>query len=235
MNILILGASSQIGGELALLFSPHNALTLLGRNHGRLHSFAMQCAEAGAVSTDLIVQDISDEFDSLIKRLVDKQFDLVINLISATSRVKDSELLPGQLEAYLMSDLLRPVQLIEKLIENSCKPLKVIFISSVLASVRSPDRLLYGSLKLLQEISLHRLSAGHNGGGLLIVKVGKVISHEKSSDAAQKLATAIYKAHLLNKTKFSFGVGGRVYLLLYYFHPLIFRLIVKVQRKLRKH
>lgn len=234
MNVLILGASSQIGRELAVRFSPNNSLTLLGRNLESLQLVAWQCLEAGAGNVDLIVQDIAIGAELLAQQVGDKQFDLVINLVAATSRVKDSEFLPGQLEEYLMSDLLVPVQLIQNLIEKSSKPLKIIFISSVLASVKSPDRILYGSLKTSQELCLHKLSAGRQGCELLVVKVGKVISHEQSSKEAKKLAGAIYKAHLLDKKVLNYGLLGRAYLLLFYTQPLIFRLIVKLQRVLRK-
>lgn len=233
LNILILGASSQIGRELALRFSPGNSLTLVGRNLERLQLVARQCSEVGACNVDVIVHDIAGDAKLLIQNLGDKQFDLVINIVAATSRVKDSEFLLSQLEEYLMSDLLVPVQLLQGLIEKSNKPLKMIFISSVLAAAKSPDRVLYSSLKYLQEICLHKLSAYRQGNELLIVKVGKVVPHEHSSLKAQKLADAIYEAHLLKKKVLNYGWVGRLYLILFYAQPIVFSWIVKLQRVMR--
>jgi len=233
MNILILGASSQMGRELALSFSFKNSLTLLGRNKNILESVAQDCLEVGALTVDCIVQDIADGIDLLNQRIGDKQFDLVMNLIASTSRVKDSEFSPSQLEEYLMSDLLVPVQMLQNMVERSSKPLKVIFISSVLASVKSPDRLLYGSLKLLQEMCLHKLAARRQGIELLVVKIGKVIPHNHSSDKTKKLAALIYEAHLQNKKVLNYGLVGRFYVGLFYIQPLIFKSIVTLQRLLR--
>lgn len=234
MNILILGASSQIGCELALCFSQGNDLILLGRNIENLNSVANKCIEAGARKIDLLAQDLVADADDLIRKLASMEIDLVINLVSATSRVKDSELLPSQLEAYLKSDLLVPVRLIQYLAETAIKPLKVIFISSVLASVRSPDRLLYGSLKSLQEMCLSKLLDKRKGNELLVVKVGKVIPHEQSSDKAKLLAAAIYEAHRNRCEVLNYGWTGRIYFWLFNFQPLLFTLIVQLQRIIRE-
>lgn len=233
MNILILGASSQIGREIALRFSSGNSLVLLGRNRETLVLIAGMCMDAGAESADVIEQDIAEGLEPLMQQIGNRSFDLVINLVSATSRVRDSEFMPGQLGCYLQADLLVPVQFIEILIERSTSPIKVIFISSVLAAVKSPDRLLYGSLKLLQEMSLHRLAECHPGVQLLVIKIGKVISHTQSSEKSEQLADMIYRAHLQNKEVVNYGLVGRLYLLLFYAQPLIFGLVVRLQRALR--
>jgi short-subunit dehydrogenase len=234
LNILILGASSQIGCELALCFSKGNDLILLGRNKESLNSVAQKCIEAGSPKVDLLAQDMVADADDLIRKLGGVQIDLVINLVSATSRVKDSELLPSQLEAYVKSDLLVPVRLIQYLSETAIKPLKVIFISSVLASVKSPDRLLYGSLKSLQEMCLSKLLDKRKGNELLVVKVGKVIPHEQSSGKAKQLAAVIYRAHLNRCEILNYGWTGRIYFWLFNFQPLVFKLVVQLQRLIRE-
>lgn len=234
MNILILGASSQIGCELALCFSLDNSLILLGRNVENLESLAKKCIKAGARKVDVLVHDMGSDADELIQKLGGMQLDLVINLASSTSRVKDSELQPSQLDTYVQSDLLVPVRLVQHLSETAIKPLKVIFISSVLASVRSPDRLLYGSLKSLQEMCLSMLLDNRNEKNLLVVRVGKVIPHTHSTSNAKQLATAIYDAHLSGHSVLQYGWTGRFYIWLFNFQPLIFNLIVHLQRLVRE-
>ncbi len=232
-NILILGASSQIGHELALRFSSNAVLTLVGRNQEKLQRVARQCAEAGAKHVSCIVQDLAAGVEPLLQQLGDVPLDLVMNLIAATSRIGDGEFLLSNLESYVRSDVLVPVQLLQKLVERSCTPLKVIFISSILAAAKSPDRLLYGSLKLLQEMCLQKLSMGHHGCELLIVKVGIVVPHESSSRTAHQLAEAVYTAHRQKKHVLTYGWMGRVYLALFYAQPMLFRWVVKLQRMFR--
>lgn len=234
LNILILGASSQIGCELALCFSQDNDLILLGRNMASLDSLAKKCIGAGARKVDLLALDMASDGDEVIRKLEGAKIDLVVNLVSSTSRVKDSELLPSQLEAYVQSDLLAPVRLIQHLSETAIEPLKVIFISSVLASVRSPDRLLYGSLKSLQEMCLARLLGQRKENKLLVVRIGKVIPHTQSSNKAKQLAAAIYNAHLNQRAILNYGWTGRIYFWLFNFQPLIFNLIVQLQRFVRQ-
>lgn len=233
MNVLILGASSQMGRELALRFSSHNSLTLLGRNESALSLIAKECFSAGALSVDVVVQDLAEGVDSLTHGMLGKEFDLVVNLVALTSRVKDSEFLLNQLEAYLLADLLVPVQFLQILISQSKKPLKVIFITSVLATVRSPDRLLYGALKSLQEMCLYKLVTCRERVDLLVVKVGKVIPHDYSSEKSKQLANAIHSAHIENKKILNYGLVGRFYVLLFYLNPVVFNLIVRAQRLLR--
>lgn len=233
MNVLILGASSQMGRELALRFSSHNSLTLLGRNESALSLIAKECFSAGALSVDVVVQDLTEGVGGLIHRMVSKEFDVVVNLVALTSRVRDSGFVLSQLEAYLLADLLVPVQLLQILIGQSKKTIKVIFITSVLASAKSPDRFLYGALKSLQEMCLYKLTDCQKGIELLVVKVGKVIPHDYSSEKSKKLANAIYIAHLENKKVLNYGFVGRLYVLLFYVNPVIFNLIVKAQRLLR--
>lgn len=234
LNILILGASSQIGCELALCFSQDNNLILLGRNIDSLNCLGKKCLGAGARKVDLLAQDLVSDASELIRKLGEMQIDLVVNLASSTSRVKDSELLPSQLEEYVQSDLLVPVRLIQHISETTIRPLKVIFISSVLASVRSPDRLLYSSLKSLQEMCLAKLLDQRKENKLLVVRVGKVIPHAQSSNKAKQLASAIYTAHLSRRSILNYGLTGRIYFLLFNFQPLIFNLVVQLQRLVRE-
>lgn len=230
MNILILGASSQIGRALAIRFSSGNALTLQGRNAESLRETERLCSDAGAEAAETVESDLADGRGALFEKLAGRQFDLVINVVSATSRVKDSDFEPARLEGYLMSDLLAPVRLVQRLAEQG--PLKVILVSTVLASVKSPDRMLYGSLKALQEMCLDKLMAG--GGRLLIVKVGKVVPHDRISGEPAKLAESVYVAHVRNRDILHYGISGRIYQLLFLVQPLLFNAIVRLQRLLRE-
>lgn len=230
MNVLILGASSQLGRAVAVRFSSGNALTLQGRNAENLYETGRLCSDAGAAAVETIVVDLAEEGNTLMERLGGARFDLVVNLVASTSRVKDSEFSPENLAGYLMSDLLVPVRLVQALAERHM--LKVIFVSTVLASVKSPDRALYGSLKALQELCLGKLVSGN--GGLLVVQVGKVIPHDRASEEHVRLANAIYEAHVRNRAVLHYGLSGRIYRLLFLAQPMLFSAVVRLQRLLRE-
>jgi short-subunit dehydrogenase len=233
MNILILGASSQIGHEVAVSFSCNNNLTLLGRRSDSLNKTAEECINFGAINVDVLVLDISKSTDSFIEQIKERKYDLIVNLISTTSRVKDSDILVENLDLYLLSDLVMPIRLINELIKNSNNPLKIIFISSVLEMVPSPNKILYGSLKFLQNLCLKQLEIKNDNLNLLVVRVGSVVPYEKSSYIAKNLAREIHKAHLKNLKVLNFGYLGFIYVLLFYIHPLIFYFIVNLQRMYR--
>jgi short-subunit dehydrogenase len=62
-TIVITGASSGIGGALALSYAPeHPALGLLGRNRGRLDRVGARCQQAGATVTTAVI-DVRNRSD----------------------------------------------------------------------------------------------------------------------------------------------------------------------------
>jgi NAD(P)-dependent dehydrogenase (short-subunit alcohol dehydrogenase family) len=233
MNILILGASSQIGHDLALCFAKDNFLVLHGRNSILLNKTSAQCLLAGASQVEVIFHDLASDVDIFIQKVRNKNIDLIINLVATTSRVKDGEFLLDQIERYTSSDLVAPIKIIQSLRGKSDKALKVIFISSILASVPSPDRRLYGSLKLLQEICLYRIFESSKDIELLVVKVGTVVRHDRPSERSSNLAKAVYAAHLSNIKILSYGIAGRLYVWLFHIQPLAFYFIIKIQRLFR--
>ncbi len=218
---------------MASRFSTGHALTIAGRHRSTLESIATTCLDSGAERVIILVQDMADGVGSLIRECGSTDFDVIINVASATSRVKDSDFAPSQLERYVMADLLVPIQFIQHLIRRSTRPLRLIFISSILAAVKAPDRLLYSSLKSLQEMCLRKLATQREGVQLLVVRVGTVIPHERSNSVAQKLANAIYDAYVLKKTDLNYGWSGWIYVALFYLQPIIFVLVVHLQRWLR--
>lgn len=232
-NILILGASSQIGQELALRFSTHNTLYLSGRNQSTLNLIANRCLEFGAEKVIVICSDLSDGINQIFKIVVNSQLDLIINLVAASSREMDDGFAPKMFENYIFSDLLAPIQLVRKISINLKNHPDIIFVSSVLASVKSPNKEMYSALKRLQEIYWEQLFRSDKSGSLLIVKVGKKISHSSSSFISKDLANKIYENYQLKNNILNYGWEGKFYLFLFYLQPILLKWLIKFHRALR--
>lgn len=234
-NLLILGASSQIGQEIAIRFASNNNLFITGRNTAKLGKVAKKCLESGAINVEIIYTDFSKDADQLINKIEGHQIDLIINLIAATSRIMDDELMPERFESYVFSDLLAPIHAVNRIFEKLERKPDIIFISSVLASIRSPNREIYGSLKRLQEIYWERLLKKSGKGSLLIVRVGKKISHTSSDAIATDLANEIYSNYLQKNKVLGYGWEGKFYSFLFYFQPVLMQWLIKFHRIIRRN
>lgn len=232
-NILILGASCQIGQELAVRFSGNNTLYLCGRNQLTLDLIANKCLESGAEKVTVVCCDLSTGMDQIFEAVVNSQLNLIINLVAATSRTMDDDFAPQLFESYIFSDLLVPIQLVKKISINSKKHPDVIFISSVLASIKSPNKEMYSALKILQEIYWERLFRQNNSGSLLIVRVGKKIPYSASSFMAKDLANKTYKNYKLSNNVLNYGWEGKLYLLLFHLHPILSQWLIRAHRAIR--
>ena len=232
-SILILGASCQIGQELAVQFAPNNTLYLAGRNKSSLDLIADKCLDLGAKDVNVICCDLFGGCDQIIESVGNSQLNLMINLVSATSRTMDNDFETQLFEAYVFSDLLAPIQLLRKISKDTKKHPDVIFVSSVFSTINSPDREMYGALKKLQEIYWKRLFNQGISGSLLIVSVGKKIPHSKSTFAAKDLASKIYKNYQLRNNLLIYGWEGKLYLLLFQLQPILLQWIIRVHRAIR--
>jgi short-subunit dehydrogenase involved in D-alanine esterification of teichoic acids len=232
-HILILGASSQIGQELALKFSPSNTLYLVGRNSIELDLISKKCLDNGANSAIRIIYDLSNRDESIFESTKKFHLDLIINAASATSRVEDNFFKPEFFEDYVFSDLLTPIRLAGKMSTLPEKMPDIIFISSVLSLIKSRNKEIYSALKRLQEMYLQCLFDHTNGGSLLIVRVGKRISHVNASLTAKDLANKIYQNYQLKKSFLNYGREGRIYLFLFYLQPILMQWIINLHRLIR--
>lgn len=158
MNLMVLGASSAIGSQLALEFAPGNTLVLIGRNLAALEQAAHACRKGGASGVSVLATDLESGYAEIEHAAKAGDVELVINAASATSRLRDNDLDADALGTYASVDLVVPVRLVQALSEHrGPSPLSVIFVSSLLAVVRSPNRVVYGGLKSAQELFLAKV------------------------------------------------------------------------------
>ena len=89
MNILIIGSTSGIGQSVTKKFSKGNHIILLGRSLNRLTEVKKKAIQSGALDVSLINSDLSLNAGSVLKKLNKHSIDLIINMASATSSLRD--------------------------------------------------------------------------------------------------------------------------------------------------
>lgn len=230
MNILILGASSEIGQALAEAFAKNNRLWLQGRNLHRLETSALQL-KSSAEQVILVPGDLLEKkrLDEAIKSPID----LVINVASSTSQLRDSLIEPSKIEEYATIDLVAPLQIIEALAKKNKKKINVIFISSILAHLKSPDRSIYALFKQLQNAFLKQMRQNQTIE-LLTVDIGCVIKLNSSSLIPRQIALKTFQSYCSGKKNLCVGLSGRLLRYAHKIHPYLPASAIYLQRKLRK-
>ncbi|MEY3775453.1 MAG: hypothetical protein RLZZ129_2233 [Verrucomicrobiota bacterium] len=234
MQLLILGASSNIGAALARVFAPGNTLILAGRNVDRLAHTVALCKESGAADANYVEVDFQLGIAPLLTAIAGKQIDLIIDAASASSRLRDSDLSAGDITNLVSADFHNRTKLFEQVCGTAGPMPAVIFISTVLTLVKSPDRTVYTTLKTLYEAYLLKLKEGRPDFHLLVVYVGVVINREGPSKGPESLAAAVARSFQKGDDKLLYGTGGRMMVGLYYLQPLVYGMFTLAQRKVRR-
>ncbi len=236
MNVMVLGASSAVGAGVAEAFSPGNRLLLTGREESRLGLVADRCRACGASRVDVIAWDLRRGSGELKNAARELRPDLIINAASAASRLRDPLVPAGELEGVVAVDLLAPLDLVRSVLADRGsrpRPVGIVFISSFLAAVESPDRAIYGALKRIHEKALEGMAAELPDLRLLIVRVSKRIPVAGDGPEARKLGAAVQRGYLSGKCIMYHGVTGRLAAALYRIQPALFELAVKASRRVR--
>jgi NAD(P)-dependent dehydrogenase (short-subunit alcohol dehydrogenase family) len=231
MRVLVLGAASGIGWSICKKLAPSNKLLLAGRDGASLEELAAVCRKAGAASVTVTVCDLGDGVKALLHASHYEPIDLVINVASSTSQLRDSEIEMPALRRYIEVDLLAPVELVRGLVlMRPGHPLRVLMISSVLAVVNSPEREIYGSLKALQERCLNRLSEDFAQVKLQIFRIGKVLRPGLPTQETDELAECVASVLATAKREYMYGAGGAALVVLSQLQPLLLRGILRLRR-----
>lgn len=118
-NIVITGASSGIGAEMAIQLADKNVrLCLIGRNEDRLSEVTEHCVDRGAIVTQHII-DVRDR-DLMAKMLIQEDdevpFDLIVASAGIGKRFEDAEYLRQTTEVNVMGVLNTIEPLLQRLI-----------------------------------------------------------------------------------------------------------------------
>ncbi|MBC8165295.1 MAG: SDR family NAD(P)-dependent oxidoreductase [Bryobacteraceae bacterium] len=231
MRILVLGATSGIGWSLCTTIAPTHDLLLAGRDEAGLENVAEACRNAGAASAEVCLSDLSLGPAAILASCRKPPIDLVMNVASSTSQLRDCEIRMTALRQHVEVDLLAPVQLVRELLELQPKrPLRVLLISTVLAAINSPERAIYGRLKNLQEHCLEQLQQDFPQLKVQIFRVGKAIPPGLPNAATQHLAQAAAGLLAIDKPRHMYGAGGVALLALSNMQPLLLQGLLRLRR-----
>lgn len=235
-TILILGATSPIGAALSEQFSEGNRIVLSGRNQERLSSIADRCAKAHAISVMIAAADLAQTIQPIIDANSEWPIDLIVDAASAASgasRVRDRDVAPEAMCSIIQADILSHLDLYQKLAQVNGKHPDVVFVSTVLSIVKTPEREIYSAAKRLVEIYLEKIDAARTNTRILIFRVGKLIDPKRDSSKAKAMAKTIQNCLTIGKFKVMYGISGRILMGLNLLHPVVLNSAVRIQRALR--
>ena len=233
MQIIILGASSNVGTALAEAFALGNNLILVGRSMDRLLAARDRSEALGASVVSIIRMDLESGVDLLINKIQGQHIDLVIDASSASSAIKDSEADSISVLKCVKTDFTAGVELIGYLIKTQHAMPAVIYISTILVFVNSPNRLIYSSLKRLYQLYLKKIQRENVGFQVLFVYIGKIIDRSAGLNKPLDVAFAVRKAYFKKRKKLLIGWTGVLMVLLFLVQPFLFYLAVYIQRAVR--
>ena len=228
MNILILGSTSGIGQSVTYNFANKNRLILVGRSKKNLKLVGNIAKSFGACSIITIEYDLLDDINILFDKINNIKVDLLINMASASSKFRDSNISSDLLTNNVYIDLINPFKLSEYL-KRKNNNVKIIFITSILSQVQTFNRIIYSSMKVLQEKYLSKLDCS-----LLIITIATKLNKKNESKKSKKLAKKIFIAHENNKKSLVFGYWGKLLKIIYYINPLLLNIFILMKRKFIK-
>lgn len=232
-TILILGATSPIGAALSEQFSNGNRIVLSARNQARLSSVADRCVKAGAIAVRIAAADLTQTIQPIMEVNSEWLIDLIIDAASAASgasRVRDHDVAPNAMQGIIQADVLAHLDLYQQLAQLNGRHPDVVFISTVLAIVRTPGREIYSAAKRLIEIYLEKIATAKPDVRVFIFRIGKLIDSERDTLEAKVVADVVKHRLAAGDVVAIFGISGRILLLLNSFHPAVLNFAVKIHR-----
>ncbi len=238
MKILILGATSSIGKSISKGFAKNNQLFLLSTKIAELKSLKKEVIHLGAIDTKIISLNLGHHLN--INKFIDDPVDMIINIASATSRLKNSEINPHHNQLYTSVDLSNPLIFLEHFLEKGVKKdkdyqLYYIFINTILSKIQSPDYSIYYSYKILQQEYMRIFQRKYNNNLKTInAIVGKTIDKSIENKKTINLVNRIHLAIKKDESEFIFGFEGKLINTLYSISPLLSNTIIYLKRFLLK-
>ena len=234
MNILILGATSSIGKSVAKGFAKNNKLFLLSTKFEKVESLKKEILALGGADIKIIEASLESIIN--IKEFIEGKIDMIINIASATSRLKNNNIDPHNNQFYTSVDLLNPLEILEHFLKENAKEgknqqLYYIFINTILSRIQSPDYSIYYSYKILQQEYMRSFQRKY--GEILKtinVIVGTQIDRSKENEKSINLTNRIKLAIQNNESEFIFGFEGKIIYMLYRISQLLSNCLIYMKR-----
>jgi len=241
MNILITGGTSTIGKAIVMEFAHGNSLFLLSRDtkSNKLQELKEKALSLGSESVTFFNEDLGNYLDDKIDNIIKYNYDLFINIANSTSNLTDEDVHPTAHYYYTNVDLINPLIIIEKLLKNKSQKvnenkLVMVFISTILSKINSPNSIIYSSYKTLQEQYIKRFKNLYkNNFDFLIVNIGTRIDREKESIKTANIARSIKQKLKSGKKYLNFGIEGKILFLLYNINPMLCKSAIYLSRLLK--
>jgi len=238
MNILILGATSSIGKSVAKGFAKNNKLFLLSTKFEKVESLKKEILALGGADIKIIEASLESIIN--IKEFIEGKIDMIINIASATSRLKNNNIDPHNNQFYTSVDLLNPLEILEHFLKENAKEgknqqLYYIFINTILSRIQSPDYSIYYSYKILQQEYVNGFQRKYcdilkSINVIVGTQIDRTKETRKTVDLAKRIKLAIEK----NESEFIYGFEGKLIYMLYRVSPLLSNILIYIKRLLFK-
>jgi short-subunit dehydrogenase len=229
----MLGSTSLVGEAIIEEFSKDNRIILSGRNDARLTEVSNRCMRAGALDVKIVVADLSETIQPIVNANFEWPIDLLIDAASAASINRDSEVKPETIIQIIQADVIAHMELLKIISENNARHPNVIFISTILTRIKTPDREIYSMAKRIMEIYLQKIAKTKPNVKILIFHIAKIIDTKHDRLKAKTMAKSLYLSSLEGGSTIIYGLLGRILILLSLLHPKILDVIIIAHRKFR--
>ena len=162
--------------------------------------------------------------------------DIIFNVASSCSSLRDNDLDPQKYKYHTLIDLLMPIKILDNILSDRAKyesqsKLCYVFINSIVSKINSPNFLVYSSYKTLQQEYLKRFERKfQNTFNFINVIVGTQIDRGIETKKTESLSKRIELAINNNEKEFIFGSEGKLVYYLNNISPLISKSLIYFKR-----
>ena len=136
------------------------------------------------ITFDLISMD--DNADNFFRNRL-QNIDIIINLISSTSRVFDNKIASKDINNHIIIDVINVIRLISNYIIPYTNNLKIIHISSILEEVKTPNKTFYSTMKAAIRVFFESVKRENKNVKVMYINIGTIIDHSGKQKSLQEL------------------------------------------------